>query len=408
MRAEAGSVTSVDSSYRGLFAITGVSRITAGLLLGRIGASMWQLVLVLFVLERFHSPALAGLSVVAGQVPGKVVSPLAGALLDRYGRSYLVLVDYALGAALIGAIAGLSAAGLLSSGALIGLLLLAGTTQPLSQVGMRSIFPILIPRRLWDRANALDSGTELAATLIGPALGGAIIGIAGTGAGVATVAAIFAGAALATFRLGDPAGKPASAEGLFSSAWRGLRYVASNPTLRGLVVVVALLNARLGVLLVAIPVLVQHQFGGSASLTGVIFALYGLGGLLSGTLVGRHNSELRERSFIVAGSGLMAVGTLLLAVPGPLAFVFLGVGIAGLGVGPTNTSMFGLRQRRIPPEMLGRALAVSMALNGLGIPLGAAVAGGLCATGQTDVAFIAGGLMSLCAVGLSVLLIPFR
>ena len=369
---------------------------------------MWQLVLVLFVLQRFHSPALAGVSVVAGQVPGKVVSPLAGALLDRYGRSYLVLVDYSLAAVLIGGIAWLAVAGLLSSGVLIGLLLLAGTTQPLSQTGMRSIFPILIPRQLWDRANALDSSTDVIAMLIGPALGGAVIGIAGAVAGVVAVAAVFAGAALVTFRLGDPTGAPALGERLFSSAWRGLRYVVSHPTLRGLAVVVALLNARVGVLLVAIPVLVQHQFGGSASLTGLIFALYGVVGLVSGVVVGQHNSELRERSFIVAGSGLMGVGTLLLAVHGPLLLVLLGVSISGLGVGPANVSMFGLRQRRIPPEMLGRALAVSMALNGLGTPLGAALAGGLCATGQTTIAFIVGGLMSLLAVGLTVPLIPFR
>jgi MFS family permease len=394
------------SSYRGLFAIGGVSRITAGLLLGRLGSSMWQLVLVLFILARFHSPALAGISVVAGQVPGKVVSPLAGALLDRYGRSYLVLLDYTLAALLIGAVAGLDAAGLLSPGVLIVLLLLAGTTQPLSQTGMRSILPILLPRHLWDRANALDSSTDLAATLVGPALGGAVIGIAGATAGVAAVAVGFAGAAVVTFRLGDPTGAPAAHERLFASAWRGLRYVVLNPTLRGLAVVVALLNARVGMLLVAIPVLVQHTYGGSAELTGLIFALYGLVGLASGLLVGRHSSERRERSLIVAGSALMGLGTLLMAVRGPLVLVLIGVLVAGLGVGPANISMFGLRQRRIPPEIMGRALAVSMALNGLGVPLGAALGGVLCASGQTTLAFVVGAAMSLLAVGLTVPLIP--
>ena len=401
-------MTSVDSSYRSLFAINGVSRITLGLLLGRVAGSMWQLVLVLFILARFHSPALAGIGVVAGQVPGKVVSPLAGALLDRYGRSYLVLVDYALAAILIGGIACFDAAGLLGPGVLVGLLLLTGATQPLSQTGMRSIFPILIPRQLWDRANALDSSTDVTATLLGPALGGVVIGIGGALAGVVVVAVVFAGAAVVTFRLGDPTDATASTERLFASAWQGLRYVVTNPTLRGLAVVVALLNARVGMLLVAIPVLVQHDFGGTAGLTGAIFALYGLVGLVSGVVVGRHDSELRERSFIVVGSGLMGVGTLLLAVPGSLLFVLLGVVIAGFGVGPANISMFGLRQRRIPPEMLGRALAVSMALNGLGMPVGAVLAGGLCATGQTAIAFIVGGVMSLIAVGLTVPLIPFR
>jgi len=56
-------------------------------LLGRIGSQMWAIALVLFALQRFHSPAIAGITVFAGAFPGVVVSPLAGALLDRNGRS---------------------------------------------------------------------------------------------------------------------------------------------------------------------------------------------------------------------------------------------------------------------------------------------------------------------------------
>ena len=42
---------------------------------------MWQLALVLFVLQRYGSPSLAGISVFLAIAPGVIVSPLAGALL---------------------------------------------------------------------------------------------------------------------------------------------------------------------------------------------------------------------------------------------------------------------------------------------------------------------------------------
>jgi len=58
---------------------------------------MYALLLVLFVLARFHSPQLAGLAVLCSVVPGLMLSPVAGAVLDRGARVPLVIVDYASG-----------------------------------------------------------------------------------------------------------------------------------------------------------------------------------------------------------------------------------------------------------------------------------------------------------------------
>ena len=78
--------------------VPGFARLYAGLLLGRVGGSMTFVALVLFVLQRYHSPQLAGATAFMAALPGVVVSPLAGALLDRYGRARLVVLDYAVAA----------------------------------------------------------------------------------------------------------------------------------------------------------------------------------------------------------------------------------------------------------------------------------------------------------------------
>src|ERR1017187_9507546 len=38
-------------------------------------------------------------------------------------------------------------------------------TTPLSRVGGRSIFPVIVPKSLWDRSNAVDSGSYVVATV---------------------------------------------------------------------------------------------------------------------------------------------------------------------------------------------------------------------------------------------------
>ena len=61
------------------------------------------------------------------------------------------------------------------------ILLLAGLglTFPLPNPGFRALVPVLVPRRLWDPANALDSISYDTAFVIGPALAAVIVTAAG-------------------------------------------------------------------------------------------------------------------------------------------------------------------------------------------------------------------------------------
>jgi len=60
----------------------------------RIGQSMVGIALVLFTLDHYHSPELAGLVTAVSIAPGLLVSPIAGALLDRHGRIRFIVLDF--------------------------------------------------------------------------------------------------------------------------------------------------------------------------------------------------------------------------------------------------------------------------------------------------------------------------
>jgi predicted MFS family arabinose efflux permease len=53
------------------------------------------------------------------------------------------------------------------------------------------------------------------------------------------------------------------------------------------------------------------------------------------------------------------------------------VAVIGMANGPLTVAMFSLRQRATEPQWFGRAFAVSMNLNFVGSPVGAAIAGAL-------------------------------
>ncbi len=82
--------------------VPGFADLYTSLVVGRVSGQMVAIALILFVLARYQSPQLAGLTAFFAITPGLVVSPIAGALLDRYGRARLVMLDYIRNATLRG------------------------------------------------------------------------------------------------------------------------------------------------------------------------------------------------------------------------------------------------------------------------------------------------------------------
>jgi MFS family permease len=366
-------------TYRSLFAVPGFRRLAGAGAVARTGANMQALVLVLFVLQRFHSPPLAGLVVFLSLVPGLLISPLAGALLDRHRRVLLINLDYAIAAVALCAIAGLDATGRLPAAALLVIISLGSLTNPLSNSGTRSLFPIMVPRPLWERANAVDSGAFVLAAIAGPAVAGLIIGVVGAQAALLATAALYVAGLVLLLGMTEPALERMARGSLAGDALAGLRYVVRHRELRGLAVATALSNVAFGIVTVGMPVLLLSHFHVGAGSVGLMYAVMGLAGLIAGAVAGRMDSENREVWFIVVGCMVTALSMVAMLVAagggGGIVAVAVAMALFGIGNGPYDIGLFSLRQRVTAPAWMGRAFAVSMSLNFIGMPIGSALAG---------------------------------
>jgi predicted MFS family arabinose efflux permease len=387
--------------------VPGFSRLYAGLLLGRMAGSMLFVALILFVLERYHSAQLAGATAFMAALPGIIVSPLAGALLDRYGRARLVVLDYAVAAVALGFVAGLSALHLLASPLLLGIVAVASLTNPLSWAGARSLFPILAPRHLWERANGLDSSGHVFATLLASPLAGTLVGLFGGEWALAASSAVYVVAALVMLRLPEPRNSAAQVGSVLRNAWLGLVYTLRNPTLRGLALTLSVFNVGNGLLAIAVPVLVLGRLHSGPSTVGLLWGVMGGAGLASALVAGRFSSQGRER-WLMAGPILVAaVATALLPLANSIWIVAAGIILLGFSTGPFDVGLFTLRQRRTDPAWFGRAFAVSMSLNSIGNPIGSALAGPLIAT-SLNVALWAAVAATLASLVIVLVVIPPR
>ena len=394
------------TGYAALLRVEGFPRLVLSLLLGRTAGQMLTVSLVLFVLSRYGSPALAGTAAFLITFPGLLLAPVAGAMLDRYGRAKLVVVDYVVAAAVLGLMAGLSAVHALPAAALLTICFIGSLTGPLSAAGARSLFPTIVPVWLWPRANAFDSTTHVVASLIGAPLGGVLVAIAGGEWALAAAAGLFAVAGLAMLSVRDPGVRESDGH-LLRDAWTGLIYVMRNSTIRGIALTLSTFSAGWGVLVIALPVLVLSRLHQGPATVGYLEGLMAAAGIASALLAGRMRIAGRERQVMAVAALGCAISMAVLPFARSVGVVAIAMFAVGFVNGPFDVALFTLRQRRTDPARFGRVFAVSMALNMLGSPLGSAAAGPL--IGQSlDAALWAAVAVSLLAAWLPIVTIPAK
>src|SRR5687768_8360245 len=146
--------------------------------LTRFADEMFSVGVVLLVLDRTGSAALAGATVAAVPLPSLVTGPVLGAWLDRSGRRrQAMLLDQVLAASSVIGIVALT--GNAPDFVIPLVALVAGLTWPLSFGGFTSLIPVIVPDRLLSQANALEATSFNIAVIAGPALAGTISALAG-------------------------------------------------------------------------------------------------------------------------------------------------------------------------------------------------------------------------------------
>jgi len=359
-----------------------------------MATQMFSVLIVLFVLGTGHSSALSGIVLLVGQVPGIIVSPVAGALLERNIKVMMMKLDFYTAAVAMALISSLSIVHMLSTAVLLLIVALSSLTQPLSRVGGRSLFPILVPRELWDRSNALDSGTFVISSVLGPGIAGVSVSVIGARWSllIPAVLSLLAAAALSWVKV--PHREIHHEVGVFADAIAGIRYVLNNRVLRMLAGTMTIYNMGSGALAVAIPVLVLHRLHGGSKSVGLFFGAMGLAGFVAGMVMGRIGTERREKGILSLGCALSALGFTLLAFTHNPELAGLEIALCGIANGPLVVAMFSLRQRATDPLWFGRAFAVSMNVNFAGYPIGSAIAGALL-THSISLAFAVAACLSL-------------
>ncbi|HWH45384.1 MAG TPA: MFS transporter [Thermoleophilaceae bacterium] len=369
--------------------------------LSRLADEMFGVGVVLLMLDRTGSPALAGATVAAITLPSLLTGPLLGAWLDLTGRRRgLMILDH-LGIAVC-LVAMIALAGNSPGWVVPAIAAVTGLTYPLSFGGFTSFIPVLVPDRLLTQANAMEAVSFNMALIAGPALAGTITAVFGPGWSLAVEAALSLaalGLLLTVPRLDRPTGREPGGPTLGSIIRDGLGMIARVPELRGVTAAGALGLAGLGLLTVAFPLFAVQELGGERSDAGYLWAAFAAGSAV-GALALVRIQRLRPPETIVVWA-LATFGLLMLTWPlaGALPVALALIAVAGMADGPGLAATFAVRQQRVPRELHGQVFTTAASLKIGAFAVGAALAGPLASGVGPSEAILAGAALQVAGAG---------
>jgi len=311
-------------------------------LISRLGDYTLLVGLPFYVYQRTGSTVATGAMLAAELGPEIVLGSVAGVYADRWDRRRTMIVsDLARAGVLLLLLA------LPARGGLWIVYLVAFAQASIAQFFLPAS-GALLPRVVGDAqllpANALRATMDNAARIVGPALGGVLLGSLGLGGVVLVDAASFlcsaglivlvrVGSAPSTTRAAPSPGA-AQAGARWRAFWRewadGLGVVRRDKLLTALFVVWSLTMLAQGFLSTLWVPFVKGVLHGDAPLLGWIGTAQGVGGILGGLVVGRVGTMAHPRRLIIAGSA--AAGLLLLAMINVRAIPLILLLSVGVGI----------------------------------------------------------------------------
>jgi MFS transporter, DHA3 family, macrolide efflux protein len=342
---------------RQVFAIRDFRSLWFAYLISEFGNSLTTFALVILVNNLTGSTASVATMALAVVVPQIVFGMIAGVFVDRWNTKRVMIVsDLARGILVLGFIPAVLSHQLWI---IYALGFVQATVGVFFSPARTSFMPSLIPENAFMAANAMTGTARVAATLLGGAVVGAMIGIFHTSSPIFIIDAItFFASVLLVGSIRSKANLPQEelekTPGFLEEFKAGVAYIAGSSSLTGLMIAVGISEIGLGATQVLYAPFLSKELHVSAAWLGPEEAVSALAMALGGVLVSILAAKFKPQ--ILAPLGLLVLGLGMGAVAA-VANLWLLMGTAlvtGIFIVPLQSSMSTIFQTSCPPQFRGR------------------------------------------------------
>jgi transporter, major facilitator superfamily MFS_1 len=341
-----------------------------------IGTWMQQIAMSWLVFRLTGSVFLLATVTFMAQIPILVATPYMSVFVDRFDRRKLLMLTQSLSMLQALLMAVLTLTGLIQVWHIMILSLLIGLINALDNPTRQSFYPSLVPRDKLSNAIALNSAVINGSRLIGPAVGGVLIGLLGEGIcfllnGISYIAVIIA---LLMMRVMPQRGK-----GVKQKVWEdmrdGFQYVVGNIPIRTLLLLMSVISFFGLPLMTFIPAYVKTILHGGSEMLGLLLSCIGVGSFIAALYLAARKSVLGLGKVVMLSGVLLGIGLSVMSfvsIPWVAAVLCLPIGFSVIAaVASINT----LLQTLSREDKRGRVMGyMAMAFTGMA-PVGSIILG---------------------------------
>ena len=358
--------------------------IWAGQVISLLGSNLAQFALVWWLTQSTGSATVLATASLVALLPGILLGPFAGALVDRWNRrTVMVLADGFIALCAVWLVY-LFWAGSMQVGHVYVIMLMRALGGVFHWPAMQASTSLMVPDEHLARVGGLNQALHGLVGIVSPPLGAVMLSILPFYAvmGIDVVTALCAIGLLLSIQIPQPKRTTAVSASLsITSVWAdvraGLGYVWNWPGLRAVLIIATVLNLVMNPAFSLLPLLVTKHFGGGALQLGWLESAWGGGVVLGGLILGVWGGFRRRVWTSIMGLLGMGVGTLLIGfAPGwALGLAVVAFFVTGFMNPITNGPLFAVIQAKVAPDMQGRVFTVMMSASSAMSPLGLAIAG---------------------------------
>lgn len=362
--------------------MTDFTIVWVGQLVSLLGTSMTNFALTIWAFEQTGRATDLALIAFFFMVPLLIVSPMAGAIVDRHDRKFMMMVsDLASGVVTIIVLI-LYATGLLEVWHLYITAAISGTFQTFQWPAYSAAISTMLPKAQYARANGMISLAESGSGIFAPVLAGALLTLLGLTAvfAIDIITFIIAIGALLVVHIPNPQRTEAGEESQ-GSLWKesayGFRYILARPSLLGLQLLFLGTNFMNALGFTVFAPMILARTGNNELIFGSVQSAAAVGGVAGGLLMSAWGGPKRLVYGVVFGWVLTGLAQSVFGA-GQIVPIWLVAGFAMAAVGPIiNGSNQAIWQAKVAPDVQGRVFAIRRLIAWVSAPVAQLIAGPL-------------------------------
>lgn len=372
----------------------------SGQLVSQIGDKFYSIALAWWILEKTNSPVAMGLFLVASVLPGLIIGPFAGTLIDHWNRKTVIIVSDIVRGLVVLSVTILSLYGLLTVSHVYLSAIMISLASAFFNPTIIALIPQIVAEQQLPRANALSELIGATSMIFGPLLGAAFVAFLGFSLvfllnGMSYILSAFFESFIRTN--GVAAVNTAQERYQFVSEFKkGLRYLSDKRELLIIIAVIGIAHLFVGTLMVALPFLAKSLQGNSVRNLGNLEMMMGIGMFSAAFLQAKVKEKLQDTHLFLF---MMMMGCcyFLIGISNALGILDVApymilVLVVGAMIASASIYWRSLLQMNTATEFSGRVFSISNIVGNSSLPVSYGITGVLLSYFSLNTVMILAGL----------------